>query len=171
MEMQIGNRIADIHIIGKDGDYVQLNIDGQTFDVNIVKGENGSFSILHEGHSFMTKLIRHKDGKSYNVNLLHHSYDVKVIDNQAKYLKSKKNETEEQNNQIVAPMPGKVVKIPVKEGDSLAAGDTVIVIEAMKMQNNYKVSSDCTVSKILVNENDTVENNQVLITLEVTTGG
>ena len=119
----------------------------------------------------MTKLIRHKDGKSYNVNLLHHSYDVKVIDNQAKYLKSKKNETEEQNNQIVAPMPGKVVKIPVKEGDSLAAGDTVIVIEAMKMQNNYKVSSDCTVSKILVNENDTVENNQVLITLEVTTGG
>ena len=171
MEMQIGNRIADITIISKDGDYVQLNIDGQTFDVNIVKGKNGSYSILHNGRSFMTKLIRHKDGRNYNVNLLQHSYDVKVINSQAKYLQSKENETEEQNNKIIAPMPGKVVKIPVKEGDSLTAGDTVIVIEAMKMQNNYKVSSDCIVSKILVNENDSVENNQVLMTLEITTGG
>ena len=169
--MQIGNRIADISIISKDGDYVRFDIDGQVFDVNIAKGKkDGDYSILHEGHSFSTKLIRHKGGKRYNVNLLHHSYDVDIIDSQAKYWQTKKQDAEQQENQIVAPMPGKVIKIPVKAGDSLIAGDTVIVLEAMKMQNNYKVSSDCIVNEILVNENDSVENNQILMTLEITTG-
>lgn len=42
-------------------------------------------------------------------------------------------------------MPGKVVSIPVQPGDELKAGDIAIVLEAMKMQSNYKVSSDCRV--------------------------
>jgi len=64
-------------------------------------------------------------------------------------------------------MPGKVVKVLVKEGDKLLAGDTVVVIEAMKMQSNYKVNSDCSVKDVLVKEGDTVTNDQVLITLEI----
>ena len=50
---------------------------------------------------------------------------------------------EEQNDRITSPMPGKVVKIPVSVGQEMKAGETVIVIEAMKMQSNYKVTSDC----------------------------
>ena len=64
-------------------------------------------------------------------------------------------------------MPGKVVKIPVKVGDRLEAGDIVAVIEAMKMQSNYKVNSECTVKEILVNEGDSVNSNQVIMTLDV----
>ena len=74
---------------------------------------------------------------------------------------------EKQDDKIVAPMPGKVVKIPVKVGDQLKAGDIVVVLEAMKMQSNYKVSSDCTVREILVNEGDSVNSNQVLLTLDI----
>ena len=64
-------------------------------------------------------------------------------------------------------MPGKVVKIMVKEGDEVSAGDTVIVIEAMKMQSNYKVNCDCIIKNILVNEGDTVNGDQTLITLDL----
>ncbi|MCG4843304.1 acetyl-CoA carboxylase biotin carboxyl carrier protein subunit, partial [Streptococcus gordonii] len=67
----------------------------------------------------------------------------------------------------VAPMPGKVVKIPVRKGDRLSSGDIVVVLEAMKMQSNYKVTSDCTVRDILVNEGDSVNANQVLIVLDI----
>ena len=49
----------------------------------------------------------------------------------------------------------------------MKAGDTAIVIEAMKMQSNYKVTSDCTVRDILVNEGDSVNANQVLIVLDI----
>jgi len=58
-------------------------------------------------------------------------------------------------------------KIPVKVGDRLQAGDIVVVIEAMKMQSNYKVNSECVVKEILVNEGDSVNSNQVIMTLDV----
>jgi biotin carboxyl carrier protein len=64
-------------------------------------------------------------------------------------------------------MPGKIVKIPVKVGDKLKKGDTSIVLEAMKMQNNYKVSADCVIKEILVNEGDAISANQLLIALEL----
>ena len=72
-----------------------------------------------------------------------------------------------QDDKIIAPMPGKVVKIPVQKGDHLQAGDIVIVLEAMKMQSNYKVNSECIVKDILVNEGDSVNGNQTLILLEI----
>ena len=79
----------------------------------------------------------------------------------------RKNADEKQQDKIVSPMPGKVVKIPVKVGDRLQAGDIVVVIEAMKMQSNYKVNSECVVKDILVNEGDSVNSNQVIMTLDV----
>ena len=59
------------------------------------------------------------------------------------------------------------MKIPVKPGDKLSAGDIVIVLEAMKMQSNYKVNSDCTVREVLVSDGDSVNSNQVLLTLSI----
>ena len=55
----------------------------------------------------------------------------------------------------------------LKPGDKLSAGDIVIVLEAMKMQSNYKVNSDCTVREVLVSEGDSVNSNQVLLTLSL----
>ena len=63
-------------------------------------------------------------------------------------------------------MPGKGEKIPVTEGQEMKAGDTAIVIEAMKMQSNYKVVSDCRIKEILVREGDNMTGDQTLITLE-----
>jgi biotin carboxyl carrier protein len=65
-------------------------------------------------------------------------------------------------------MPAKVVNIPVHASDRLQAGDTVIVIEAMKMQNSYKVATDCTVKEILVTECEAIHSNQLLIRLDLT---
>ena len=79
----------------------------------------------------------------------------------------KKGGEEKQDNRIIAPMPGKVVKIPVQKGDLLSAGEIVVVLEAMKMQSNYKVSSDCVVKEIMVKEGDSVGSNQVLMTLDI----
>lgn len=52
-------------------------------------------------------------------------------------------------------------------GDRLAAGDIAVVLEAMKMQSNYKVNADCIVRNILVSEGEPVNANQVLIELEL----
>ena len=101
------------------------------------------------------------------MNAHYQSYNIDIIDSQAKYLRMRKGGDEKQQDKIISPMPGKVVKIPVKVGDHLEAGDIVAVIEAMKMQSNYKVSSDCTVRSILVAEGDSVQDNQTLIELDL----
>ena len=167
MEIHIGNRVADVSLLGKEGNKVRLDIDGQSYEADIVMAENGACSILHDSHSYNAELIRSEGGKNYQVNTLFSSYSVDIIDSQAKYLRMRKSSEEKQGDKDVSPMPGKVVKIPVSEGDLLSAGDIVAVLEAMKMQSNYKVSSDCQVHEILVKEGDTVNANQVLMTLEV----
>lgn len=159
--------MADVSLLGKEGNKVQLSIDGKPYEVDIVMAENGACSILHDGHSYNAELIRSEGGKNYQVDTLFSSYSVDIVDTQAKYLRMRRNSEEKQGDKIVSPMPGKVVKVPVKAGDSLAAGDIVAVIEAMKMQSNYKVSADCVVREVLVKEGDTVDGNQVLMRLDI----
>jgi len=165
MEIHIGDRIADVTLVNKDGNRVQLTVDGVPYDVDIVMAENGSCSILHNGKSYNAELIRNEGGKSYTVNAHYQSYNVEIIDSQAKYLRMRKGADERQQDKIISPMPGKVVSIPVKVGDILKAGDIVAVIEAM--QSNYKVNSECVVKEILVKEGDSVNSNQVIMTLDV----
>ena len=160
MEIHIGDRIADITLVGKEGNKVQLTIDGKPYEVDIVMAENGSCSILHNGNSFNAGLVRGEGGKSYDISMLQRSFHVDIVDTQAKYLHMKKGADEKQGDKILAPMP-------VKVGDRLAAGDIAVVLEAMKMQSNYKVNADCIVRNILVGEGEPVNANQVLIELEL----
>jgi len=66
-------------------------------------------------------------------------------------------------NQLKSPMPGLVVDIRVKAGDRVAAGDPVIVLEAMKMENLLKAPADALVKKIAVEMKQSVEKGQLLI--------
>ena len=63
-------------------------------------------------------------------------------------------------------MPGKVVKINVKEGDEVNAGTVMIVVEAMKMENNIVATANAKVKRILVTEGEMVDNKMQLIELE-----
>ena len=147
MEIHIGNRVAEVELVSKEDNKVVLTIDGKTFKADV-------------------QLIRRDNGKSYKVNTHYSSFNVEIVDSQAKYLRMRKKGEEEQNDCIISPMPGKVVKIPVAVGQEMKAGDTAIVIEAMKMQSNYKVTSDCRIKEILVQEGDNITGDQTLITLE-----
>lgn len=67
---------------------------------------------------------------------------------------------------LISPMPGSIVKINVKEGDTVKKGQVVIVLEAMKMENELKATNDAKISKILVEEKNSVDKGQTLIKLE-----
>ena len=68
-------------------------------------------------------------------------------------------------NSVVAPMPGKIIAIKVSKGQQVKAGDTVLILEAMKMEQEIKASISGTVSEISVSENDTVKKDQPLLLL------
>lgn len=67
---------------------------------------------------------------------------------------------------VKAPMPGLVLEILVKEGDTVAAGESLLILEAMKMENLLKSPGDLTVKKINVEVGDSVDKGQVLIEIE-----
>ncbi len=167
MEIRIGNRVAEVELLSKEDNNVRLSIDGQVHEVDVTMLEEGVYSILRDGKSYNAELAYSDDRKSYKVNTVFSSYDIQIIDSKEQYLRLKKGSDDRQNDKIISPMPGKVVQIPVQPGDQLTAGATAIVVEAMKMQNNYKVSSACIVREILVDEGETIQTNQVLIRLEL----
>lgn len=68
-------------------------------------------------------------------------------------------------SQITAPMPGTIFDIKVNEGDTVAAGDVVLVLEAMKMENEISAPVDGTVQQILVKTGESVNGGDVMIVI------
>lgn len=66
---------------------------------------------------------------------------------------------------VVCPMPGTILDVKVANGAAVKAGDVIVVLEAMKMENDIVAPVDGTVSSILVKKGDTVESNDVLATI------
>ncbi len=167
MEIHIGERTAEVALISKEGNKVQVCIDGKPYDVDIVMAENGRCSILHGGNSYNAELTNDETGKQYDVNMFYRSFHVEIVNSQAKYLRMRNKNEERQDDYIAAPMLGKVVKVCVQPGDKLESGDTAVVLEAMKMQSNFKVSASCRVKEVLVVEGDSVSTDQVLVKLDL----
>lgn len=66
---------------------------------------------------------------------------------------------------VPAPLPGTITEVKVKEGDTVKAGDTVVVLEAMKMQNSIEAECSGTVTSVIVKPGDTVMEGDALITI------
>lgn len=164
-EISLNGNSEEIEILNKDGNKLDVKVGDREYHLDMVEVENGVYSILHEGVSFNVELTS-TEHKRYLVNTLYHSFEVDVIDAESRYMNNRKKHDEDEQNFISTPMPGKVVKILVEEGQELKAGETLIIVSAMKMESEYKVSKDRKVAQILVEEGDNIDGHQPLITLE-----
>ena len=126
---------------------MEIHIGNRVAEIELVSKEDNKVVLTIDGKTFEADVVMAENG---NCNIL--------MDG--------RSSNAQQNDRITSPMPGKVVKIPVSVGQEMKAGETVIVIEAMKMQSNYKVTSDCRIKEILVQEGDNIAGEQTLITLE-----
>ena len=72
-------------------------------------------------------------------------------------------EVEDLSKYLLAPMPGKIVSINVKDGQKIKSGENLLILEAMKMENLITATKDAKIKKINVKSNDAVEADQILI--------
>jgi biotin carboxyl carrier protein len=119
-------------------------IDSMSYDVEVNRG-NGTFSVFVYGRGFEVTAEDERLAKLREVAGLG-AGQVGQTD-------------------IVAPMPGLVVELLKSEGDSVTKGDGIIVIEAMKMENELKAASDCVVKEILVKPGQAVDKGECLVKL------
>lgn len=167
VEIKIGDRIAWVDLISQNGNLLEIMVDQKKYIVDLMHTADGTFSILEGGHSYNIELVPHNQPKRYTAYTLYEEYNIEVIDAEARYLMNRgANGFGSAGNKISSPMPGKVVQILVKEGDSINEGETAVIISAMKMESEYKASMSGIVKKVYIKEGETVEGDQLLIELE-----
>jgi biotin carboxyl carrier protein len=146
----------------------QILVDGRTIEIDKAQLENatevepGVFSVLIGGRSFEVRL----DGAPPNsASAQGRRFSVEVRDprNASRGAKSALG-SGRQN--IVAPMPGKVIRMLVKPGDAVEAGQGLAVVEAMKMQNEMKAPRAARVLEVRSRDGDTVAAGETLVVLE-----
>lgn len=167
LQIQVDDTTFEVKIISQEGHKIEISIDGRTYTLDAERINAGGYSILNKNKSYHIDLIQGQGPRHYLVNMAYSTYDVNIIDAQARYLESRhKNQQSEGHNEIVSPMPGKVVRVLVEEGDEVVAGQPLIVISAMKMESEYKAGLDGVVTKINCTAGDTVEANKPLIIID-----
>ncbi len=130
-------------------------IDGEPRAVDIVEAAPGRYSILLEGRSF--EVHAEPAGGGYRIHTQGHDVTVEVDDPRRWAGAGGRGEAADGHAEIIAPMPGKVVRVLVEEDQEVAEGEGLIVIEAMKMQNEIRSPKPGVVEQIHVRAGDTVE--------------
>lgn len=167
LELKLNNRNAVIKQVKQEGNIYTLSIDDVIYEVDLVKTGENEYSILHNGRSYNVEIVEKTEPKNYNIVTSDESFDVEIIDLESKYQQNRNNAVSDSGDLIIrSPMPGRVVSVPVHTGDRVEAGQTVVILSAMKMESEFKAGKTGIVTEIAVSAGDTVENNQLLVVIE-----
>lgn len=161
-----------ITTIGTEQYTIDINQDGQvTLNGEVINAEmrqmldTTMYSILIDNGSYDVRM--NEGDEVYVVQLSGEIFEVVVEDERTRRLAGLKSGSAAVTGEAVvkAPMPGVVVEIPVKQGQEVKRGDIVVILESMKMQNEFKAPRDGTVHAIRVEPGDKVDQNAILLTI------
>lgn len=135
---EIENEKHTLDIRREEGRVV-AEVNGRRYELVVREPEAGSYLLINEGHVYECRVER--DGARRGLVSVHtrnHDYTIKVID--PKRLRAAQSAGTQTDGaaQVVAPMPGKVVRVLVEQGEAVEAGQGLVIVEAMKMQNEMK---------------------------------
>lgn len=142
-------------------------IDGREYDLEVSEPEPGVFLFKHEGRIFEASVIRDPVARSsITVSLKGREHSVSIVD--PKRLRGSGSGDSQADGfaEIKTAMPGKVVRVLAAEGDAVEKGGGIVVVEAMKMQNELKSPITGTVKTVTAIEGATVSAGEVLATIE-----
>lgn len=159
--VEVENRKFDIQIT--DEGFV---VNGKTLQWDVSSVQSGYFHVLLDRRSFRAEIVEtDASRKSFVIKINGRTYPV-VLKDKFDVLLEKMGMNPNAGakiNNVRAPMPGLIIDLKVKNGDSVKAGDTLVILEAMKMENIIRAPGDATVKSVKVSMGDGVEKNQVLI--------
>jgi biotin carboxyl carrier protein len=143
-----------------------LTINGETFQWDLSKSSDGNFHIIYKDKSYRAEVVKvEAASKTFTLKINNKLQTVEVKD-KFDLLLEKMGMTSGaagKVNNIKAPMPGLVIDMKVKAGDTVKTGDALLILEAMKMENIIKSPGDATIKNVKAKKGDSVEKGQVLI--------
>jgi len=157
---------ADVEI-RREADSILATVDGVEYELEVQNSDRGPSLLISNGRVFDCRVEgRVESGKPVDVFVGTDRFSVTLTD--PKRLRSSSAETAHADEaaRIIAPMPGKVVRVLVSPGDRVEAGAGIVVVEAMKMQNEMKSPRTGVVSAVNVQVGATVNGGDVLAVIE-----
>jgi biotin carboxyl carrier protein len=134
--------------------------DGHPLDADGKEVSPGVYSILVQGESFEVRVER--IGAELHAATQGREYKIAICDPR-EWKKNRAGAAEaEGRQQVLAPMPGKVVRVLVAAGDQVQAGQGLMVVEAMKMQNEIRAPKSGKIERLSVTEGQTVNSGEVV---------
>jgi biotin carboxyl carrier protein len=143
----------------------RILLDGHTVDADVVEIAPYTLSILLNGQSYEIRVSPAPNGK-FKLQTGTHEFTAEIIDPRAWSGRRHGHVEAEGRQPIIAPMPGKVVRLLVKAGDQVERGRGLLVVEAMKMQNEIRSPKSGTVERVLAKEGQAVNAGEVLAWVE-----
>jgi biotin carboxyl carrier protein len=160
LEVKVGGEPRRLELRRAAGGW-ECRLEGDRRRVDVVEVAPGVFSLLVEGESFTLHVERVED--AYRVHTRGADL-VAAVENPRRWMRNSGGALGRAGRQEVsAPMPGKVVRVLVGEGQPVESHQGLVVVEAMKMQNEIPSPKAGVVERVLVREGDTVEHGQGLV--------
>lgn len=149
----------------EDGDRLNVTLDGEPVEADLTSLDGNSLhSLLLDGHS--REMMLEREGDRTYVSLDGERIEVRVQDEVSRALSAIAGDRKAGAFDVVAPMPGVVVDVPVKAGDEIASGQALVVVEAMKMQNELVAPAAGVIQEIKVGAGTAVAAGEPLVTIE-----
>ena len=149
---------------GTDGRY-RLTIGDEIWEVDARLTAQGFASLLVGGVSYVADVVD-RDGTCV-VDVGGETYEILVEEQTRWIIRTRGGTTGAGHGQILtAPLPGKITHVAVRPGDSVQPGDTLVVIEAMKMENELRAAAAGTIAEVRVTPGQAVNPGDVLVVLE-----
>lgn len=148
--------------ITKDG---SLTVNGEPRAVDFLTLGPSLYSVIRDNASYEVVIEEREEG--FEVLMRGKLFTGEVLDERAQLLASRRGGLSADSGEISikSPMPGLVVAVPVSEGQEVQAGQTILILESMKMQNELKAPRAGTVQRISASAGQTVEQGKLLITI------
>lgn len=157
------------HVFEVTSNKSALIVNGKSIAVDMSNINEQSAHVIFEHKSYNTEIVEVDfEQKTCTIKINGNLYNVEVKDQYDALLKQLGLDNLNTNKvlEIKAPMPGLVLNVLVKENDEIKKGDSLLILEAMKMENILKSSSDGIVKEVKVLKGDKVEKNQLLISFK-----
>ncbi len=162
-EAEIGNEHVPIEVSGHAGRY-RVALAGEISEVDARQVADGIWSLLIDGRSY-TVDVSDRDGVSA-VDVDGERYHIRVEEETRYIIRTRGGKAPATGQVLKAPMPGKVVHIEVELGQTVAPGDGLVVLEAMKMENEFRATAAGLVKEIRVQVGQAVNPGDTLVVIE-----
>ena len=153
--------------IRREASRVFAEVDSRHYEFELRELDSGTALLIDSNRVFECRVTQHREqGGLFEVNLGTHTYAITMIDPKRLRIAQSSGAHDHGVAEIVAPMPGRIVRVLVEVGTQVEAGTGIVVVEAMKMQNEMKSPKAGTVVAINAEAGATVNAGDVLAIIE-----